>query len=434
MISANSLSGQFFARERRPIYAEPGPAPWKTTVMGSPVFVLNASRLSGDTNTDRLTLEPSLLVISSERIKSRLLQELGLTDLWQGRIELLIDANRPSSEIPRLTSVRNPDVWSYQLLLPKSIAASSLLRAVVGALLVEMANRGAGPHAAELPAWLVDGMTSHLQASSLPTLLLQPGTELPGYPMTIEGQGGIHRWLSQREPLTFQQLSWPNAPANDDDKAFYDACSQLFVEELLGLRDGRACLSRMILQLGQDLNWQTAFLRAFHGRFDRLVDVEKWWSVTCVDFQESQIGQPSSAPEAWKRLQQTLDIPVSVRLDPSILPSEARITLQDALKTWDNDTVKATILRAISQLEVEVYRSPAELRPIIASYLSVLTQYTQNLQDLQHKGDTVRNLPAQMDLLKNATIHQLDLLDTERDGMRAKVMLSENQPAPRSRR
>jgi len=436
MISQNSLSGQFFVRERRPLYTEPGPTPWKTTAMGSPLFVLRSSRDPIATNSDRLTLEPAVLAISCERVKARLLQELGLTDSWQARIEILIDDRLPAAELPRLTALHHPGQWAYQLLLPKNIAPSALFRAIVSALLVEMANRNSTAHSAELPVpvWLIEGMTAHLQANSLPTLLLQPGAELPGYPMTIEGQTGVHRWLRQREPLSFQQLSWPPAPANDDDKAFYDACSQLFVEELLALKDGRACLSRMIFQLGQDLNWQTAFLRSFHARFDHLVDVEKWWSVTCVDFQDAEIGQAAPGPQAWKRLQQTLDVPVSVRLDPALLPSEARITLQDALKTWDNDTVKTTVLRAISQLEVDIYRSPSELRPIALAYLSALRQYTEDLQSLQRKGDTVRNLPAQIDILKRSTIRQLDLLDAQRDNLRAQFTLSENQPSRRPRK
>ena len=50
--------------------------------------------------------------------------------------------------------------------------------------------------------------------------------------------------------------------------------------ELLRLPDGRACLQRMLAQLPQHYNWQFAFLEAFHARFERPLDVEKWWALS----------------------------------------------------------------------------------------------------------------------------------------------------------
>lgn len=432
MTCASSLSGQFYARERQPLALAHGPEPRETTALGYRAFVFTAPKRRGETNADKLTLEPALLAISSERVKTKFLQALGLSDGWQSRIELLIDRDLAPPQMPRLAVVGGRGNWQYQLQLPNEIAPPALMRALVSALLVEMANRNNhGRESADVPVWLIEGLSAHLLANSLPTLFLQPGTELPGDRVTIAGQAGIRRWLRRRAPLTFEELSAPAAAPTEDDKAFYEACAQLFFEELLTFKDGQADLRQMMRELGTAWSWQQAFLEAFRGHFGKRIDVEKWWGLACVDFENDEIGGGGSTAEAWKRLQRTLDVPVAVELAKNRSPAEARITLQEALVKWDDTTAQAETLRAISQLEVEIYRSPAEMRPLIEEYLAALNGYVADRGALERKGDTVRNKAAQLAVLKDGLKRRLQALDEERDGLRQKLVLTEKQPTPR---
>ena len=426
VISVRSVSGQFIAYERLPASYNGASIPATMTASGSTAFVLPPRLSPATAHADRLTLEPALLVVSCERIKAALRQELGMTDVGGARVELLIDRNLGPEAMSKLGAVRGRREWSYELDLPKTIRPQALVRALVGAVLMEIANRSAGGQSAELPLWLLEGMAAHLEANNPPTLLLQPGTESASDHITIEGQTIVRQMLRGRAPLTFQQLSWPDALDTDANRAFFRACSQLFVEELLGLKDGASRLRNMVWQLGRDRNWQTAFLTAYHADFASLLDVEKWWSVACVDFQCADSGQFASTREVWRRLQETLDVPVEVRLDARRLPAEARLTLQEAIRKWPAADSEAIVTRAIVRLELQRYRSTDELRPMIDAYIAALSHYLEDQRVLEHKGPTLRNPAGQLAALRHDICQKLDVLDARREEMRATLLLSKN--------
>jgi hypothetical protein len=431
VVSVRSVSGQFIAYERMPMSFSVASIPASTTAFGATAFVLAPQLSPRAAKADSLTLEPALLVVSCERIKEALLKELGMTDVWGSRVELLIDGDLGPEAMPKLGAVRGRREWSYELDLPKTIRPQALERALVGALLVEMANRSAGAESAEVPLWLLEGMAAHLEANNPPTLLLQPGTESASDHITLEGQKTVRRWLRERAPLTFQQLSWPDALDTDADRAFFRACSQLFVEELLTLKDGAPDLRKFLGQLGRDRNWQTAFLTAYQADFTSLLEVEKWWSVACVDFQCADSGQLASTTEVWRRLQETLDVPVEVRLDAARLPAEARITLQEAISQWTTPDAEAVVTRAIVRLELQSYRSTDELRPMIDSYITALSHYLEEERALERNGFMLKNPAAQWAALRRDIGKQLDVLDARREEMRTMLLLSKNtKPGP----
>ena len=104
--------------------------------------------------------------------------------------------------------------------------------------------------------------------------------------------------------MTFEELSWPTA-ANSTGAAgeFYGDSAQLFVDELLSLPDGRACLRAMVAELPR-YNWQFAFLHAFGAYFQRPLDVEKWWALQVVQFTGHDLGQTwpeEKAGTSWTR-------------------------------------------------------------------------------------------------------------------------------------
>ncbi len=422
-------------------------------MVGGLTFLVTAPPLSPAAQTNEIPLEPALLVVSCERMKGLFLQELGLKDEWRGKIDLIINSSLSKDQGPSLTAVHHLNGWSYQLELPKTIQPRILVRSVMQALLTELANRQAGKQSADIPFWLVEGLSARLQAYHLPTFIVRPNMQSTGYSkVTIEGLKAIQDGLRGRAPLTFQQLSWPEWPdVTGQDQALYASCAELFFENLLRFDDGQSCLRQMLLtEMPGHLNWQTAFLQAFHSHFSKLLDVEKWWALICTGFSESDPSQPWTGQECWRKLQEALDVPVDVYLAPSRMPAKARVTLQEVIQQWDASQALPALLKTIRELQglqwVNFRRdlnldasaaSPAaqrhahdlealqlrigrELSPLISRYLTVLLNYMKQCQSAGHVASDARYGASNLRWLQNETVRQLNDLDEKRAALRAK--------------
>jgi hypothetical protein len=421
-----SYSGQFTARQIQKTALSPASAkPRLTPVAGSWAYLLSSSAGPASSSKDELTLEPSLLVSQCERLKGLLLAELGQSDQWQGRIDLTIDTSLAGGNGPQLTAVHRPQGWTYELLLPKRLEQEILLRSLFQTLLLEIANRHAGVQSAELPLWLVEGMSAHLQANSLQAVMLQPGQYLSTNVIWHKGSQMMPKELRQRPALDFQQLSWPQeSDLTAEGLPLYRSCAQLFVEELLRFDDGRACLRSMIGQLAQCWNWQTAFLQGFHSHFDQLLDVEKWWGVSYVDFARGYKAQGWSAADCRKRLQSSLDVPVEVHFDPNHMPVEANITLQEVIRQWPRTDAFVALQRAIGGLKFLEPRATPEVRPMTQLYLKTLLTYLKDSQAAEREPMLGNHAPAFLSVAKAEAIKQLNALDLQREALWASSVSS----------
>jgi hypothetical protein len=454
-ITAHSYSGQFTAQEirgRAPFWA-PSPLAARVPIAGSLAFLLVAPPTSPMAPTDKIPLEPALLVVSCERIKNLFLLELGMRDEWQSQIDLVIDSSLPDEQEPLLTAIHSPDGWRYQLELPKTMRPGKLMRAVIQTLLTEMANRHAAGQSAEIPYWLVEGMSAHLQAYNLPTFIIRPNVQSAGYTRTgIEGLNAIRAGLRGHAPLTFQQLSWPQPmDATGPDQALYDSCAELFFESLLHLDDGPSCFQQLLQEMPRHLNWQTAFLRAFHSHFAGLLDVEKWWGLNCVSFSETDLTRPRTEEECWHKLQDALDVPVDVHFSASRMPAPACVTLQEVIEQWKDSDALPALQRAVRELEGlqwftfrcdlnldESVSSPGaqrnaqqwdalqrrmsqELGPLVNRYLTVLASYVRQLEAASQGEPDKRTPASRLYPLKHEVARQLNNLDRERDAMRSRI-------------
>jgi hypothetical protein len=417
VLTAKSASGQFVAfAPRRP---------------GLPIAILQPSGVPGQfnlspterTNSDaKLPLDPFLLVISCERIKESLMLTLGRQDAWRGNITLLIRPGLPEDQGPLLEGVHSPQGWNYQLTLPSPIEPNLLFRAIVEALLTEMANRHAGAHSAELPLWLVAGVSAHLQADNLPILLLQPQSRINTNQVKLPALEAVRAQLRQQPPLTFQELCWPEPEkVTGRNGGVYTACAQLFVEELLGLKDGNRCLDAMIDKLPQHLNWQTSFLEAFSPYFGQLLDVEKWWELACVNVTSVDLASRFSPPDSWHKLQQALDVPVEVHFSPDRLPAQAVITLQEVISTWEPAQAGAALQRTAGKLLMLRAQVAPDLLPLLDGYLSTV----QNCLNDTRPGvasSPARNPQPPPVIARNAACKKLDALDAQRDALRSQYV------------
>jgi hypothetical protein len=337
--------------------------------------------------TEEASLDPALLVISCERIKQSLLLTLGLPDQWRGRVGIFIAPARPQEEGTLLTGMHGGNGWNYELTLPSPIQRRLLVRAVVKALLTEMANRAAGEQSAEIPDWLVAGLSGRLQADGFQELVLQPQISTVGNRLNFGGAEALREQLRRRPALSFQELSWPGAETvAGENYEFFAACSQLFVEQLLRLDDGRSGLRDFVLrQLPRHLNWQTAFLEAYPRHFSQLLDVEKWWGLSCVSFAGTDASARFGEEETWKKLQETLDVPVEVRLSAEALPAPAELTLQEVITDWDAAEAAPVLQHAAAGLALLRMQCAPEFASLIDRYRAALGSYL---------SDTLGNRPA----------------------------------------
>jgi hypothetical protein len=385
----------------------------------------SAQRL--ETNHNYIRLEPALLAVSSERVKQLLWRQLGVTGTWQGRVYLALFPAEGPDDLVTLTSEHFTDGWQYRLELPNVLERDRCVRALVQVLLLELANRNAGDHSAEIPLWLTEGLTRQLLSTSeIQIILPPPKHSSSGLDMTRTNLSArldnplrqAHQELAHRPPLTFQQLSWP-APdeLSGDQREAYQGSAQLFVRELLRFQDGPPCFRAMLAALPSHYNWQFAFLHAFQRHFSRLIDVERWWAIQSLQFTSRDLAQAWPLPESWQKLDETLLTPVEVRTGPSELPMHAEVSLQTILKEWEGPRRAQALEIKLRELELLRHNVARELSGLVQDYCRAIENYL---------GRHAPNWPLRLLSSKRAfeqrtaqqAILELDALDARRKSLR----------------
>lgn len=448
IITTRSFTGQFTAREIRN-----KPSPWAIApnAMSIPsqagmTFLVQAPPGVAQSDPEKIQLEAETVGITCERIKELFLRAFGLKDEWRGKIEILINSFLPEGREPVLTGTYRPDGWSYRLELPRTMREEALVRAIVQSLFQELINRKAGSQSTEVPYWLVAGYTAYLRAFSPPTYIVRGNVQTPGaLDVRVKGLADVHAGLFGQTPLTFQQLSWPRpADVNGPGETVYRSCAMLLFNDLLRLADGPACFQKFFDDMPKHLNWQTAFLEAFHPHFSRLLDVEKWWALSCVAFKDSDMTDARAEKECWQKLQDALDVPVEVRLSATNMPAEARLTLQEVIMQWKPAEAAAALQRAVRNLEgLQMYAFRYELDSDVSTPPGALKTGVRNAEDAQTRIGrevsplVVRYLTAIVNyqkrlaaggsysshmLIKKDAVRELNALDKEREALRTKLL------------
>jgi hypothetical protein len=200
--------------------------------------------------------------------------------------------------------------------------------------------------------------------------------------------------------------------------------AQLFVFELLRLKNGRESMRRFLYELPQHKNWQFAFLAAFESNFPKLMDVEKWWALKFSGFSGRDHFQLWSTEESWEKLKFALDVPVQIHLKSDRMPVQAQITLQEAIETWDPVRQEMSLHRALQQLQTARLRVQPELVTLVDEYRRVLENYLEQRTRIGRSGQRNGDAPVNGNVLKKSTCQQLDALDDRRWKMRGMVLSS----------
>jgi len=422
--SINSVSGQIYV---------------SSVMEDSPIF--RNPNLRGDTNLVRL--KPPFLAIAAERFKLSLWQQLGIkaNESWSGKIHLLVRPARSANETVIIASTPFLNHWNYEVELPDTLKKMRYARALSGVFLMELANRNARPrgHTAELPPWLVDGLARQVISIEGDKILLTTPLKLDGNVLSgrlneiernFDPLANARLVLGSVPVLTFDQLSWPSGAQMDgDDGGAYLASVQLFVSELLKLKNGPEKLRTMLAELPSYMNWQTAFFSAFDDDFQRPVDVEKWWALQIVNFAAFAPGPHFTTDISRTRLEGLLAVPVEFRSDSNAMPVHADISLQAALKNLtaaQRDVVLRNKIRDIALVELRLAQPFSDLadgyRNALADFIGEMKKPAP-VSVSQPKGTTKHAAPMNHKVSLDETLKKLDALDHLRRELEAKIFL-----------
>lgn len=402
-ISAHSHSGQFI-------------------VQGRQVTSLPATLVSLSTNRNYIFLEPTILTVSSERVKQIVWRELGLTGAWKGKIYLELVPSRSPFDRVEITASRFTDGWQYRLQLPSMIDRGRYMRGLVQVVLTEIANRqNTSDRLAEVPVWLCEGLAQHLVASDGLELIIQPPrlsqSDRPPFALASGNRDNplefAHKQLAKSgTTLSFEELCWPSSNAYDGaNGADYRCSAQVFFCALGRLQDGRTGLKNFVESIPRFYNWQLAFFNSFKGYFERPLDVEKWWSLQLLQFTGRQLGHTWARDESLLKLKEALRVSVKVYENTNALPDRAELSIQEALARLETqDQTSALITRKIRELELVHLRIAPELSFLPAEYRAALQAYLQEQPLSKTSPKSVPVKPGQRRSIRNLA-DRLDLLD-----------------------
>lgn len=408
------------------------------------------------TNQDIVHLDAPLLAISAERFKASLWRQIGLSpdSPWTGKIFLNLHPARSLDEDVTIASEPFLHIWNYRVDLPDLISRNRYARALSAVLLLEIANRNTrgDEHATSVPAWLADGLARQVvEQDGDQVILSAPTTAVKGIAVTRSGpapmpdgimltrlnlnQQGIdplknaRKVLQNSTALTFDQLSWPaDAQMTGADGGVYLASAQLFVTRLLDLPDGAARLRDMLARLPGCENWQTAFYAAFKAKFNRPLDVEKWWSLQVVSFANRDPGPRWTTAVGRQKLDAILLVPVDIRYHANAWPVHADISLQAALSQVKLEQLTTILQIKLRDLDLVQLRLTPSLAALAAGYRAALADY---LGERSPASGTLhspkRSSPRQRKTSAEMTIKRLDALDQQRQKIEASFESKEFQ-------
>lgn len=373
-----------------------------------------------------IPLDPAVLAVSAERIKQVLWRRLEVSGAHKGKVFLRVRPARFAYEQPTILVDRGLGGWNCKLDIPDAVAPPVLLRTLVHTLLLEIANRGADAHAAEIPLWLAEGLSQELLATERIEYLVPPSQAKDrenGFlvrRVTVNERRGdsiaqAAQILRDQPPLTFEQLSWPSPQQlTENNISSFRGSAQLFVRQLELLKDGTACLRRTMQELPRHMNWQFAFLAGFEPHFKTQLDVEKWWALQVVQFTGRDLTQVWTTEISWEKLDQIVRAPAEVRSNPRELPQRVEITLQGIIRDWDGLHQRPALQRKRQELDLIRPRVSQDLVGLVDDYRLLLGRYLEKQNfagsffGIRKQQGPIRNR------LSEAAIQQLNVLEARR--------------------
>lgn len=389
---------------------------------------------------DIIVLSPELLAVSAERIKEKVLQQLGMSDRWRGQIRFFFASGKSETGHFRVDSQRFTNGWNYRITLSPKIERRVWLRGCVAVFLLEIANRMAGERSSEIPFWLIDGIVIELEQSSLIELSpnfadqIRIGTGNSKLGQVIPTQRhedpftATRAFLAQNVPMNISQLFIPTAAdLSGKNAVLFNRSAHFFFRQILSLRAGKASLQHFLAALPNHLNWQQAFFQSFEEHFSTMLDLEKWWSLALTDLTWLAPLGSWSVSESLSYLDRILLPAALVGKARNQLPKRTHFTIQQVISEWDDADQRPTLENVSNQLRVLfVYASP-RLRPLIKGYLETISSYILQREKVGYEPSRRGQTRLRAKPLINQIAKKLDAFDHQRDQQKASLRSSTNK-------
>lgn len=407
--------------------AESAPGPRR-----SDNFIIHDSRLrvpgtplrGASTNAAWVTFDLDGLTVSSDRIREAVIREMGFPTRHRSRSKVHLFLKRAVVENQEIEVISTyyTDGWQYRLWIPEKVERVKFVRALVYVLLLEFANREAGPKSAEIPLWFTEGLTEHLIASVGPDLIVDsiPTGMMLRTVQRVQGADPVKQtreFLAQRDVLSFSDLARPSpAHLSPENIELFQKSAHLFFFELR--RFAKPSLVELLQTLPFCWNWETAFLHVFSPHFERLLDVEKWWSVSVAAFSGRDARQLWSREACLEKLDALLVASAHVRLATNTLPVRVEVTVQQAIADWEFPAQKQVIESILERLTYLRMSSPADMIGLLDEYRSCLRGYLDKRMEAISGSTTRLHVVPPTRLVVQETIRRLDELYREREILR----------------
>ena len=376
---------------------------------------------------ESVRLDPSTVIVVCERIKQIFLQELGLTDLWKGMIEIDIDFYpkgilRPITLSHRLMN----DGLHTQMKIADEVVPHRLIEAIVQVLLLEYSNRDLRQtQMAEVPLWMIDGMTQLVMQRGGPALIPTPGALKT---FTIEKTNPVKAARSRLktiQPPEFGQFTSPGPEFSSGINwmIFQDA-SLVLTWELLNLPDGKARYCHNLRLLKNYRNWQLAFLEAWKGQFSNLTDVEKWWALVLVNSRKDAGKNAWTLKQSIEKLNEILsEASVSTIAQINQPRHPSTIHLQQIAESWAPMVQIYFFERIAAQLKAFELAADPVVAELAGRYRITITDYIRQPRIYAFFG---KDAPSRSDL--RVLKKRLNYLDNEREQLQLNASTTPEEP------
>ena len=310
-----------------------------------------------------------------EDVRGRLLKRLGENGAWRAPIVVVVRP-RPKESAPPMpgeesaircsaTSVSGHIRFQVEFTAPPAVDAARFVRALVGSLCAEVANRGlakvsSGQSIARVPAWLVAGLSQNVRDDARHAALVELKAAM--------GRGSL---------LTFEQITetWAT-PVDPREAAAYDAQCAMLVEALEEEQSGRANLRAFLSGLKPDVRWGETFLQVFGTDFSDPATVERWWSSRAASKAAKIVPQALGASETRRQLEEALQVVL-----PTAQGAEANPVMFDEIMGRGRDA--KTMLAALNPNEVRLMTLSPLAHPL---YRTVIGYYLDAIKQLRKEN------------------------------------------------
>jgi hypothetical protein len=376
-----------------------------------------------------INVEPQMLAVTAERTKRAFLQELRQQDVFRDKIHaIILDFAAPSQPVQLISEVYL-DGFQYRLAIPGRVEHTRLVRALTQTLLLEFGNRGS-KRSAELPRWLIEGMTRQVLSSVVPTYVVNEemsSVEVLGYDRLSYSRA----YLSTNTPMTVQELSFHEGDPAQEQR--FEACAHMMVHELLKLQGGPGLMVQFLRLLPHTLNWQTAFFQVYGRHFAGPLALEKWWMLAWTD----QKNRPAQAiwpkETALDRLNALLLTSMETSVSTNSIPQRRDVPLQELLARGNYSVQRSIFSQKVQQLYFIGANLPAEVAPLARAYRETLENYLQRRGADEAQPGLKKDPEQRAQVLTRTAARALDQLDSAREDLKAGRPLDPRLVARRGR-